>query len=996
MSFTITFRQQTRAAVKVDAANADGASGYYMLWSLVKNGETIDSAEIEYSSSAPTYPYTFPNFGPGNFTVYGRLYYRSGSSSSLVDQSSTTYSLPCFVNIYSNDGHNNVQGFEVAFGDDFVIPECPFSAPSGKQFAGYAGTASATSAQFQPGQTTTVYVDRSFYCVWESIVRPTYTVSYNANGGYNAPATQYVQAGDVLTISTSIPLRSGYNFQSWVAVGDSGYTQRMSPGETITGLNENIVLKAEWYMYDISLYAGDYISSVTMAFRGLPYIQYDGTTITSSEISCTLSNVAGYTVSFDGWYNSSGTKVSSSQAYTISNLTADLSLTAKGTATQAETYTVTYNPGANGTGNTQSENKLYDISLTLAGAIFTRTGYTQTGWATSDGGAKVYELGGLYSANASITLYPTWEKNPTDPSKTYTVTYNPGNLGFGIQQTAIKTEGIPLVLAGGIFSSNGYVQIGWATSDNGDRAYFLSGLYTNDEDITLYPTWVSNNPGPDTPGNTADANAQRTQDYFKQLRTSFTKLCRLRFLQPDGSTAFAVDNNPLGLRSGTFIQEGNITCNLQNGQRRTASVTLSNIDAEYDYNINNIWFGQQIAIDEGLILPDGSEYYIQQGVFYIADPQETLNPNLRTMTYPLVDKWAYLDGSLFGRLEATYEVPVGTNIFEPIAALLNLDKGNGNPVDRVTPIFTDYYNGMTQTLPDGTPAFLTDSPYTLRVDSDDGTSADVVLGLAEMVNAWVGYDQTGALRVDPSQDDIVDANKPVLWRFSTDEAQLIGATYTIKNTEVYNDYIVLGEQTDDNPQSAGRAQNLDPSSDTNVNIIGRKTYRETASGYYTATQCRDLAEWKLKRATVLQKAISISCIQMMHIFENNLVEIVRTDKPGFPLERHLIQGYTRPLASNGTMTINAVSVADFPVATLKSWPSYTVTYLPGASGSGSSLVAEKETDIPLTLAGAIFTRTGYTQTGWATSEAGSKVYQLSGLYTENAPLILYPFWTANT
>ena len=96
--------------------------------------------------------------------------------------------------------------------------------------------------------------------------------------------------------------------------------------------------------------------------------------------------------------------------------------------------------------------------------------------------------------------------------------------------------------------------------------------------------------------------------------------------------------------------------------------------------------------------------------------------------------------------------------------------------------------------------------------------------------------------------------------------------------------------------------------------------RETASGYYTQTQCRDLAEWKLKRATVLQKAVSISCVQMMHIFENNIVSICRTDKPGAPVERHLIQGYTRPLAGNGNMTISAVSVNDLPTATITSWP----------------------------------------------------------------------------
>lgn len=121
-------------------------------------------------------------------------------------------------------------------------------------------------------------------------------------------------------------------------------------------------------------------------------------------------------------------------------------------------------------------------------------------------------------------------------------------------------------------------------------------------------------------------------------------------------------------------------------------------------------------------------------------------------------------------------------------------------------------------------------------------------------------------------------------------------------------------------QAAGRAQNLDPASDTNVYIIGRKTYRETASGYYTQTQCKDLAEWKLKRTAVLQKAVSISCTQMFHIVENNLIELTRTDKPGSPTERHLIQGFTRPLTSTGEMTISAVSVADFPIATITGWP----------------------------------------------------------------------------
>ena len=54
--------------------------------------------------------------------------------------------------------------------------------------------------------------------------------------------------------------------------------------------------------------------------------------------------------------------------------------------------------------------------------------------------------------------------------------------------------------------------------------------------------------------------------------------------------------------------------------------------------------------------------------------------------------------------------------------------------------------------------------------------------------------------------------------------------------------------------------------------------------------------------------------------ENNLVTIERTDKKGNPIERHLITGYTRPIAQSGEMVINCTSVQDFPVATITTAP----------------------------------------------------------------------------
>ena len=408
---------------------------------------------------------------------------------------------------------------------------------------------------------------------------------------------------------------------------------------------------------------------------------------------------------------------------------------------------------------------------------------------------------------------------------------------------------------------------------------------------------------------------QQYIDYLQMLRKPFQKLCRLRFLQPDGSTAFMLDNNPHGLHTGAFVSEGTISHNWQNGRRTSATVTLDNADGDYEYSYNTVWFGQEIALDEGLVLSDGTDFYIQQGVFLIDTPTETVQPGKKTVTYNLVDKVAALDGSLGGNLEGTYQVNVGTNIFTPIAALLAEDKGNGYPVDRMTPIFTEYYNSRTQTLPDGTTVSMVLSPYTLTIEGGQ-TKWAVISGLAGMVNGWVGYDETGALRIDPSQDDILDTTKPILWEFSMDEAELLGMTYTVKNTEVFNDFIVVGDLLSNNKQPKGRAQILDSSIGTDVASIGRKTKRLQMSGFGTDTQCKDYAEWMAKRSSVLQRAVSISCSQLLHIRGNSLVTLVRTDKDGNPTERHLIQGFSRPLASGGAMTISCVSTADIPVATV--------------------------------------------------------------------------------
>ena len=178
--------------------------------------------------------------------------------------------------------------------------------------------------------------------------------------------------------------------------------------------------------------------------------------------------------------------------------------------------------------------------------------------------------------------------------------------------------------------------------------------------------------------------------YLKALRTNYTSLTKIEWLYPDDTPAFSIETDA--------IQDGMININYQNGIRRTADFKLDNWDNLYDVNIDKTFFGQKLRIYKGLYLYDGTPYYLPQGVFYVNNPEEVYNPNERTTHFNLLDKWAYLDGSLFGKLEGIYQLNVDDDLFVAVRELLLLDRGNGIVLDSTSPKFSSYYSGKLVTV----------------------------------------------------------------------------------------------------------------------------------------------------------------------------------------------------------------------------------------------------------------------------------------------------------
>ena len=118
----------------------------------------------------------------------------------------------------------------------------------------------------------------------------------------------------------------------------------------------------------------------------------------------------------------------------------------------ANAWDVTYQPGTYGTGDAVTDIKFYNDTLTLKGKLFTRTGHTQVGWATTDGGEKVYGLDDIYTKNEALTLYPVWNTNK------YTITFDTNG---GSEIAPITQDYGTQITAPADPTREGYTFIGW-------------------------------------------------------------------------------------------------------------------------------------------------------------------------------------------------------------------------------------------------------------------------------------------------------------------------------------------------------------------------------------------------------------------------------------------------------------------------------------------------------------------------------------------------------
>ena len=286
----------------------------------------------------------------------------------------------------------------------------------------------------------------------------TYTISYNANGGSDAPSDQVKVKDETLTLTSKQPIRNGYIFQGW-ATSKKGAVKYNSSDNYKA--NKSIVLYAVWkksnkketYTINYNCTGGE----------GAPTTQTKGKDETIN-ISSTVPTKSNH--EFMGWSTTNGGSVEYAPGAAYDK---NESVTLYAVWQRMKTITVRYI--GNGAQVNQSTISNSGTNVFAMPSII-RGGYEILGWSTSPTAtAATYRVGQKVTFNNSTVLYAI-------TAKTITATFNK-NMAASITKT---TESCKLyniatlcsVTTPKITARSGRKVVGWSTSSTSQTASFAS------------------------------------------------------------------------------------------------------------------------------------------------------------------------------------------------------------------------------------------------------------------------------------------------------------------------------------------------------------------------------------------------------------------------------------------------------------------------------------------------------------------------------------------
>ena len=138
-----------------------------------------------------------------------------------------------------NGGTGTMKPMRVKAGENYTLPECTFTPPEGREFAGWL----AVNGTVYPAGTKVISsYDQSFKATWKDKEAAEITITFEPNGGTGTMQPMKVKSGENFTLpECTFTPPEGKEFAGWLAANGTVY-----PAGDIVFSTTDTVLKATW------------------------------------------------------------------------------------------------------------------------------------------------------------------------------------------------------------------------------------------------------------------------------------------------------------------------------------------------------------------------------------------------------------------------------------------------------------------------------------------------------------------------------------------------------------------------------------------------------------------------------------------------------------------------------------------------------------------------------------------------------------------------------
>ena len=367
---------------------------------------------------------------------------------------------------------------------------------------------------------------------------------------------------------------------------------------------------------------------------------------------------------------------------------------------------------------------------------------------------------------------------------------------------------------------------------------------------------------------------------------------RFLVLYPDETVNYEIP--PADIKIGGSWNE-----NYQNGQRRSVSFTLYNEDDKYTPDINTFWTGTRLRLEFGVHLLNGQTIWFQKGIFIINSITPSKSSSGKEVQISASDKFSLFEDST-GRIDSTYEIPVGSDIESVVRSILLTDMGNGFPLDSQDII---YHSALKQKV----------TQATISKSAGD-TMGSILLELATQLSAEIFYNTSGQLTLVPINEVTSDQDKPLIYEYETIKGDISQLDFSFDMNQIINRIIVVGNSNNSGVHKYV-ALNDDPGSPLCYQRIGYRTGSIINDTNITSDfLAKERAEYELRQQLIIKSSSNASVLFNPLLSVNNLIAI-SDDSFNLSRERFLITGLSCSLDFSSQMNISFSNIRNLPFIT---------------------------------------------------------------------------------